>query len=599
MVYAGVNSELANGSVDRKVDDSAVRTQLERIRTSPDFHVPERARSFLTYIVEQTLAGRADRIKAYSIATEVFGRDATFDAQNDPIVRIEAGRIRQALEKYYLTAGTDDPIRIGIPKGGYVPTFEKNPAAVATTAVDLRDAPPRSAVPGAGYMKNAFLAHPFFIATAVLFLAVVAGYLLPFPAGGRNAASAEQMTKRELQAPKLQVEQFEDLAGTSNSAIVARGLTEELVGQLARFREITVLAPSKAGEPLGTIASGDDPPRFRLEGSVRTSADRLRLVARLVEIGDDQIIWSNIYDEKLDVRQLVELQESLARDVSLALAQPYGIIFRSDADAPKQVPPGDWQAYECTLAYYTYRVELKPETHDSIQQCLTRTTQKFPGYATAWALLSLTYSDEVRFKYRLGTNDPTSLTQAVAMAERAKDADPANVRGLEAMMIALYLSGRVEEALAIGKEGYEKNPNDMEFAGEYGNRLALSGSWTEGCAMMLEARNSSSAPPGYFEVPLAVCAYMQGNYQAAEDWIKVAPATGNPVYHFVAAAIAGQLGNRSDIENSRSWIESHAPLMLQNIRREVAMRIIQPEDQELFLDGLHKAGMAAEGVRSQ
>jgi len=74
--------------------------------------VPERARRFLSYIVEESLAGRADRIKAFSIATDVLGRGSSFDGSVDPVVRIEAGRVRRALEHYYLVAGADDPIII-------------------------------------------------------------------------------------------------------------------------------------------------------------------------------------------------------------------------------------------------------------------------------------------------------------------------------------------------------------------------------------------------------------------------------------------------------------------------------------------------------
>ena len=100
-----------------------VRAQLERLVASPDFDAPARARKFLRYIVEETLAGRADRIKAYSVGTEVFERDANFDAQSDPVVRIEAGRLRRALEHYYLVPGLSDPVIIDIPKGAYIPHF--------------------------------------------------------------------------------------------------------------------------------------------------------------------------------------------------------------------------------------------------------------------------------------------------------------------------------------------------------------------------------------------------------------------------------------------------------------------------------------------
>ena len=89
----------------------------------------DRLKSFLRFVVEETLAGRADRLKAYTIALEVLGRDESFDPQNDPVVRMEAGKLRRRLERYYLGAGRDDPVRIEIPKGGYAPTFSLQPDA--------------------------------------------------------------------------------------------------------------------------------------------------------------------------------------------------------------------------------------------------------------------------------------------------------------------------------------------------------------------------------------------------------------------------------------------------------------------------------------
>src|SRR5918995_134295 len=121
----GDSSLTVSGPPNARSPPSAadVRAQLDILLASPDFDVPARARRFLSYVVEETLAGRADRIKAYSVGMEVFGRDQNFDAQNDPAVRIEAGRIRRALTHYYLAAGLSDPIIIDIPKGAYVPHF--------------------------------------------------------------------------------------------------------------------------------------------------------------------------------------------------------------------------------------------------------------------------------------------------------------------------------------------------------------------------------------------------------------------------------------------------------------------------------------------
>jgi len=96
---------------------------------------------FLRFVVEKTLSGSAQEIKGYTVATEVMGRKADFDAGKDTIVRIQGGRLRRALERYYLTIGGQDLIRIDIPKGAHVPTFhlaarEESVAEVSKAALD-------------------------------------------------------------------------------------------------------------------------------------------------------------------------------------------------------------------------------------------------------------------------------------------------------------------------------------------------------------------------------------------------------------------------------------------------------------------------------
>ena len=86
--------------VRTSLSEGEIRGQVGRILGSIEFKVPDRTRKFLKYVVDESLAGHANRIKAYSIAIEVFGRNESFDAQQDPVVRTEAGRLRLALERY-------------------------------------------------------------------------------------------------------------------------------------------------------------------------------------------------------------------------------------------------------------------------------------------------------------------------------------------------------------------------------------------------------------------------------------------------------------------------------------------------------------------
>ena len=102
---------------------AAIKAQMERILTSRDFQASPRLKNFFRFLVEETLAGRASSLKGYTIATTVFERPDNFDAHADPIVRVEAAKLRSRLEHYYYTRGATDPIRISLPKGGYVPEF--------------------------------------------------------------------------------------------------------------------------------------------------------------------------------------------------------------------------------------------------------------------------------------------------------------------------------------------------------------------------------------------------------------------------------------------------------------------------------------------
>jgi len=115
-----------------------IQSQLDRILAGPQFRDSLRLTRFLSFVVETTLNGKAECIKAYTIATEALGRDSDFDPQNDPIVRVEAGRLRQALARYYAKHGHDDAVLIELPRGSYVPNFQRrSPASQQALDEDL------------------------------------------------------------------------------------------------------------------------------------------------------------------------------------------------------------------------------------------------------------------------------------------------------------------------------------------------------------------------------------------------------------------------------------------------------------------------------
>lgn len=227
-----------------------VRIQLGRLLESDSFVSVEKRRKFLSYVVEETLQGRARSLKGVSIAMSVFERDADFDQMNDPVVRLEARRLRRDLDSYYAGAGRDDPIRITIPKGGYVPRFERQKAARqggAELPVAAVESTPAAEVTD----PIGLLARRWFLPGAVVIALIIAAAVAwrVFDSAPQQATTGLVLDDSFLalpKGPKIAVLPFQHLSGDPEKQYVTDGMTEQLTTELARFRDLLVL-------PLGTV----------------------------------------------------------------------------------------------------------------------------------------------------------------------------------------------------------------------------------------------------------------------------------------------------------------------------------------------------------
>ncbi|PDT32107.1 hypothetical protein CO660_01470 [Rhizobium sp. L9] len=583
MRYAKVN---VLGSLEPTVDE--ICRQVERILASEEFHAPKRGRDFLEFVVNETLAGRSGFLKAFTIANVVFGREASFDPQNDPVVRIEAGRIRKALERYYLVAGRTDEVVITVPKGGYVPHFEYaqevpppssiNPEEPQAAELNVQDsprstmrAPTLSAARGFGIVIS--VGFGVFALALAIALSVWNGR----PTATLPLASAH---------PKVLVEFFSESGSAGAGSDIARGLRDDVIGQLARIDDIIVVADPLRG---GQAAVAD----YSLHGNVQLDKSRLRASARLVRQSDGAVIWARNFDADLQVENKLVIQANISRQISTAIAHPNGAILQTETD--KIVGPaqnGDQDDYACTRAYYSYRQAMTAQSHAAALECLRQATQRFPDNVASWTLLSMVYLDEVRFRYKLST--PSSvrpLEMANAAVERAASLAPSDPRVLQALMLVGFFQGDVDKALKAGTAAYAANPSDVEVAGEYGYRLALSGKWQSGCELLSIALNRGVGPSGYYEAGMALCAFIKGDLEQAERWSRKSDLGSNPVHRLVLLSILGAAGKTEEAEAEKRWLYTHSPALMVNIREEVSLRLQRPEDQERLLNGLRASGL--------
>jgi len=570
--------------------EADIRAQLDRILGSPEFNVPTRVRQFLSYVVEQTLSGQAERIKAYTVAVEVFGRDANFDIQNDPVVRIEAGRLRRALERYYLLAGSQDPILIEIPKGGYVPHFgwriEHDPPS------PLRAPPAVSQQARPEPILSLWLKRPWLAGstTALLIAAVAAFIWLP----NLSSPAATSNDPAQPQGPSLVVRPFVNLTKTPEGDVYAAGLSEEVLAQLARFKEITVFG-RETSNALAPNASAPEirrqfGSRYILEGSVRTFDGKLRITSRVLDAETSAIIWSEAYDADVRTSSIVDIETSIASKVATAVAQPYGILFRAPPAPSLTRALPSFEAYQCSVRFYRYRTVLDRAEHAPTRDCLERIIARYPDHSTTWAMLAYLYLDEDRFDLNRRPGSPAPLERARDAAQRAVRLDPQNVRALQALMTVLFFSKEPVEALRIGSQALALNPNDAELLAEFGSRVAQAGDWKRGAALLEEALNRNPGHSDYYVGLLALAAYMQGEDQEAVELIRRANLKRFSIYQFVAALIFARSGLGAEAAQSRAEFLRLRPDFFDDFAGELNKRNFNARDRAILVQGAIQAG---------
>jgi TolB-like protein len=271
------------------IPEPDIRAELERILASKGFANAGRLSRLLRYVVDKTLANQADQLKEYAVGVEVFDRDEKYDPRLDSIVRVEAGRLRSRLDEYYNGAGAAAPLRISLPRGGYVAQFETRSAPVAVAAA----APPTR--------RRAWQSVPLTIG-----LVAAVGAMVVWLMGSTR-------TPAETGAPGIAV-----LAFSGDDAALSARITEGVTSELARLNTVSVPSYTSAIEfagrrvPLREIASALNVD-FVLESSVERDADGVLVTARIVDAATDRKVW--VADYRGAVRDVREISQRMAFDV--------------------------------------------------------------------------------------------------------------------------------------------------------------------------------------------------------------------------------------------------------------------------------------------
>jgi TolB-like protein/tetratricopeptide (TPR) repeat protein len=311
------------------VNSEAVLTQTSRILASLHFSRSEALSRLLKFVVRLTLDGKADELKEYRLGVDVFGRGQDFDPRIDPIVRMQAAKLRARLAEYYGNEGKSDRIKIAIPKGGYTPVFslESEPAAGPMPEPDVQS------------------------------IAV-----LPFV----------------NMSPDPDNEYFSD------------GLTEELINLLTTVPGLRVVARTSVFCFKNTAADVREigaklKVQTVLEGSVRKAGDQLRVTAQLIDVSSGFHLLSRTYPREL--KDVFAVQEELANAVVSEIMPQ----VRGERSAPRlRVYAADLSAYSLYLKGM-YALPRSFDGPKESSEIFLQALKIDPNYAPASAGLALTY----------------------------------------------------------------------------------------------------------------------------------------------------------------------------------------------------------------
>lgn len=555
------------------------KAELERLFADPRFHATERSRSFLRYVSNEYFEGREAGVKAYSIAVDVLGRPCSFDPSLDPIVRIEATRLRSSLDRYYEAFAEQGSVTIQLPKGRYVPVFGRSTGSLQPGATDpeelandIEDAVaddepqmPRGEAAELRFWKWGFLLLAVFLAAGAY------GGLAWF-------RGQPQFTEKPTITLAMR---------TADAALEseASATLDYLMVALSQFQTLRI---SSQRDRLDLVTASTVP----TESSFRHSRP-YSILFKYYGDAHDRSVWWQVVDSKsnevlksgvetiaTDGRSAASVRDELVTVLSRRFATTRGVI--NNLETHEQA--GDEVlGNSCVLRAEYALDDLGSDKLAEVTECLTRTLVAEPKNPDATATLA-----RVLIASEIDAPTRPTLERALALANRSVSLAPLSDRANIALMIAQFFNGRTEAAINAGNRALALNPNNPEVSAKLGAVLFASGFWEAGVSLAEDAERSVDAVPRAASLVLALDAYRRGDYSEASLLAEQIPCS-DYVVRVLRTAALGQLGS-SEATDKLAELRRRDPDFETTFIRNMQSRRYEDRLILSLQDGLAKAG---------
>jgi TolB-like protein len=530
-------------------DAAAVREALARIGASDALRTSPQLVAFLTFVVEAVLSGRADRIKAYAIGVEALGRGTGFDPQVDPIVRVEATRLRRAIERYYAKSGAADPVLIDLPRGTYVPSLRYR---AATPAVAPSTGGRRSLVPA--FARSRWILG---VVAATAVVVALVGVLVPQLRTKWTSNPAATSAMREGDAPTAALPPGNGMPSLAVLPFAAAGappsddgfdgeLRDGLRDAFARFDGINVVSPPlEQGGPGVRANPGHVMADYRLDGSIEYLGDAIASVQfRLTDNREDKLVWTQAFDRVAIGHDRHAPAETVIARTAAVLLPPFGIIQSLERAKGPSAGFAD-PRYRCLLAAVDSFRAYALADQGSVRRCLERMTILDPSFASGFALLALVYNREFLYGQGTAAEGAAALDLALRAARHAVELDPASARAYQILGLVLFYRKASPEWQAAGEKALLLNKFDPTISSLYGGQLVAAGDIDRGMALLQKWDDLIVVRPAWEHFYLFLGHYMRGNIVEATHHAEQIIADAFPGGLAARAALAGHNGDHA------------------------------------------------------
>jgi tetratricopeptide (TPR) repeat protein len=553
-----------------------IEAELERVIASPGLARSPQLAKFIKYIVEAKLAGNEGSIKAYSVAVDVFGRPASFDPQTDPIVRVQARRLRAALDAYYLDSDSTRRVRIYLPVGRYLPEFEyvgEDPVADTARRSRLRESRGRS--PVAAWMSEAGV---------IMALVVVAlGIAVMFT----NTLRPPRVSMQAPTPPHVIVSDFLPVK-PDQSATQVPGLAIELVTDLELFQMLDV---GYADDRSGTGVEADT---YYLGGIVRSEGGQVRVTASLRQGDGDVALWSDT------VTTAESAIGGAVDDISRAFAQELGSrrgpLHRSaiEALAGFETIAGYESEYVCELLFALQRDrQARPDVLRA-SDCVNGLLAQQPESARALAMSAAIATEQLLYELAPGVEDPTVWEEVEAQFVAAVRAAPTSSLVWELYGRYLDARGRSGPAEIAFSSALQLNPANLDARAAYGRMLLSSGASARGVELAQEALMAEGASPPWYHASMAIEALRNREDVQAMLQASLVERTDTELASVVAAVAARRQNAETALNRALAQL-----LEVTRFKRFGILPVLRQRIRDAELVAMIAAGLTAAGVTEE